>query len=490
MNKGIMIILDGYGEAESSTFNAVKNAKTPTLKKLKKDNFSLIKTDSEAVGLLKNNMGGSEVGHMTIGAGRVVPSTAKLIADEIKSGKFEQNPIIQNLSSFLHANNSDLHLIGLMSDKNIHSDINHLFKIIDVTKNYAKNIYIHFITDGRDCGEYDSLKYLKLLEKHILDVPNCSILSVSGRFYAMDREKVQERINLAFNAMFNKENETNLTVVEYLKQEHKEGRSDQYVIPAYVKNSRYTKINKNDAIFFFNFREDRVRQMAEKCASIGCKIISMANVGSVKTEVVYEKEIVKHTLSEHLSDLNIQHIKISETTKYAHVTFFFNGGREIAFENEHRKHIPTIETVDVSLTPEMRANEITEEIVTSMQNEMPVIIANYSNADMVGHTGNYDAAVKAIECLDKCVKKVLINAKKYNYKVLITADHGNAEEMRMKNGDVHTAHTLNKVICKIENADVKVKKYGELKDIAPTFLDLLEIEQNTYFTGKSLIKKK
>jgi len=490
MNKGIMIILDGYGEAEDSKFNAVKNAKTPTLNKMKKENFSLIKTDSEAVGLLKNNMGGSEVGHITIGAGRIVPSTVKLIADQIKNGKFEKNKEIKNLCSHLKTNKSDLHLIGLMSDKNVHSDIKHLFKILDIVKNYAKNIYIHFVTDGRDCGEFDSLKYLKMLKNYIKDVSNCSILSVSGRFYAMDREKVQERTNLAFNSMFNKQNEVGISIEDYIKSQHKKGNNDQFVVPAYVKNETYKKLNKKDAIFLFNFREDRVRQMAEKCVNTGCKVLTMANVGNVKTNVVYKQEKVNHTLSEHLSNLGVKHIKISETTKYAHVTYYLNGGREIAFENEQRVHIPTIETTDYALTPEMRANEITDEVLSSMQKEIPVIIVNYSNADMIGHTGNYESTVKALECLDKCVKKVITNAKKHDYKVLITADHGNAEEMRTKNGEIHTAHTLNKVICKIENSNVKLKKYGELKDIAPTFLELLDIKENPYFTGKSLIKKK
>lgn len=490
MNKGIMVILDGYGEGESYKFNAVKNAKTPTLDALKTENYALIKTDSEAVGLLKNNMGGSEVGHMTIGAGRIVPSTAKLIADEIKNGNFEKNKTIINLCSYLKEKNSDLHLIGLMSDKNIHSDIKHLFKILETTKNSAKNIYIHFITDGRDCGEVDSLKYLKQLEKQITNVPNCSILSVSGRFYAMDRENVQERIDLAFNSMFNKQNEVFLTVNDYIKSEHKSGHNDQYVLPAYIKNKTYKKISKNDVIFFFNFREDRVRQMAVKCSNIGCKIVSMANVGNVKTEVVYKNEIVTNTLSEHLSNLGVKHLKISETTKYAHVTFFLNGGREISFKNEERIHIPTIKTDDFAQTPEMRANEITDEVLKAMDKEYPAIIVNYSNADMIGHTGDYGATVKSIECLDRCVKKILTKAKKENYFVLITADHGNAEEMKTKSGEVQSAHTLNKVICKVENAKVKLKKQGGLKDIAPTFVELLGIEQNPYFTGKSLVCKK
>ena len=255
MNKGVLIILDGYGEGEKGEFNAVENAKTPTLKALKKQSYSLLKTHGDAVGLFEEEMGGSEVGHTTIGAGRIIKSTAKLIRDEIISKEFFENKVLNSAISKLKKNNGDLHLMGLMSDKNIHSNIEHCLAIIDYAKDIIKNIYIHFITDGRDSGPYDSIKYLKLLKKHIKNIKNCSILSVSGRFYAMDRENHEERTNEAFNAMF-KPNSTISNVEQYLIKQHESGNNDQYVKPIGVKSETFKEINKNDCLIFFNFRSN------------------------------------------------------------------------------------------------------------------------------------------------------------------------------------------------------------------------------------------
>lgn len=486
MNKGILLILDGYGEGKADKYNAVQNAKTPFLHSLKNNSYSLIKTDGEAVGLFEGEMGGSEVGHTTIGAGRVVLSTAKKISTQIKQHKFEKIKTFKTMLNNLKQNNADLHLFGLMSDKNIHSDINHMFRIIEISKDYAKNIFIHFITDGRDCGQFDSLKYLKQVQNVIKNTPNCSILSVSGRFYAMDRENYMERTNLAFNAMFKGENEI-ASPEKYIRQQHKDGHNDQYVLPAHVKNKNFKQIQKNDYILFFNFREDRLRQIVRKCGELKCNLVSMADVANTKAVALYPSKFIEHTLSEYLSSLGLKQIKISETTKYAHVTYFLNGGQEKPFKNEDRVHVPTIETNDYALTPHMQAEEITKELLKAMKKNYDAIIVNYSNSDMLGHTGNYKATVEALECLDECVKKVVANAKKYGYFVLITADHGNSEQMRTESGQPHTSHTLNKVICTVQNANVKMKKQGGLKDIAPTFIDLMEIEKYPYFKGKSLI---
>lgn len=489
MNKAIMIILDGYGEGEKSRFNAVINAKTPTLDKLKEQSYSLLKTDSEAVGLLKGTMGGSEVGHTTIGASRVIPSTIKKIEDEMASNKFEKNKVVVSMLKDLKTNNADLHLIGLMSDKNVHSNINHLYKIVEISKSSAKNIFIHFITDGRDCGERDSLKYLKELKKNIKNIKNCRILSVSGRFYSMDRENIEERTNAAFNAMFEANSGIKQTEIEtYISNEHKNGHTDQYVLPVHVDVKEYKQVNENDYVFFFNFREDRVRQMAKKAESLNCNLVTMADVGGVNSKVVYSTENVENTLSQYLSEKGLKQVKISESTKYAHVTYFLNGGREEPFLNEDRVHVPTIKTDDYIKTPKMQAGKITSEVIKAMKKSYDVIIVNYSNPDMIGHTGNYEATVKALEFLDKCVKKVLKNAKKFNYLSLITADHGNSEQMRTKQGEPHTAHTLNKVFCTVVGKDCKMKKNGTLIDVAPTLLDLIGIENSKYFEGKSLIQ--
>ena len=324
MQKGILIILDGYGEGKPSEHNAVVNAKTPTLNSLKKRAYSLLKTHGEAVGLFEEEMGGSEVGHTTIGAGRVVPSTAKRIRDEILSGEFKKNKTLNAMLNSLKKNNSDLHLVGLMSDKNIHSNIAHCLEIITLAKDKAKNIYVHFITDGRDSGVHESLNFLKSLKNHIKNIKNCQILSVSGRFYAMDRENHGERTNAAFNACF-KQNNAICDIEKYIRSQHAHGKTDEYIEPVSVKNENFDGVKETDVILFFNFREDRLRQIVKKCEELKCNLLTMSDVGGVNAKSIYPNEIVKHTLSEYLSKNGLKQIKISESTKYAHVTYFSKG---------------------------------------------------------------------------------------------------------------------------------------------------------------------
>jgi len=488
MQKGILVILDGYGEGKPSKYNAVANANTPILNNLKKQSHSLLSAHGEAVGLFEEEMGGSEVGHLTIGAGRIVKSTAKQIKDDIASKEFHKNKVLNNALDNLKKHNSDLHLIGLMSDKNIHSNINHCVEIVKMAKDKANHIYIHFITDGRDSGVHDSLKYLNYLKNSVKSVQNCSILSVSGRFYAMDRENHEERTNEAFNAFFNKYNEIT-NIEKYIKEQHDLNKNDQYITPAYVKSLTFDKIAQNDCLLFFNFREDRLRQMVKKCEELKCQIVTMSQVGGVNSKVIYPAKITKNTLSEYLSSQGLKQIKIGESTKYAHVTYFLNGGREEPFKNEDRIHVPSYEVDDFAKTPQMRAKEITKHVKKAVNQEYDAIIVNYSNGDMVGHTGNYESTVKSLEVVDKCLNKVIKLAKKKNYFVMITADHGNADEMRTANGEPNMAHTLNPVFCVVANSGLNMKKYGGLKDVAPTFVELLGIKQNKHFEGESLILK-
>ena len=488
MRKGILVILDGYGEGEKTEYNAVANAKTPTLNKLKKQPHSLLKTHGESVGLFEEEMGGSEVGHLTIGAGRVMPSTVKRIRDEIKSGAFEKNKVLVKMLENLKKNNADLHLCGLMSDKNVHSNINHCLEIIKLAKENAKNIYIHFITDGRDTGVHESLKYLKYLQKHIKNIENCSILSVSGRFYAMDRENHEERTNEAFNACFT-QNKTITDIEKHIKEQHSAGNNDQFVEPVALKSTTFKGVNKNDYILFFNFREDRLRQIVKKCEELKCNLITMSDVGGVRAKSMYPNKVTTNTLSEYLSKNGLKQIKIGESTKYAHVTYFLNGGREEPFENEDRVHVPSFNVDDFAKTPQMKAKEITKEVKKAIKKGYDSIIVNYSNADMVGHTGNYEAAVKSLEVVDGCLKKVLNHAKKNKYFVMITADHGNADEMKTQNGEPHMAHTINPVFCVVANSELMMKEHGTLQDVAPTFIELMELKPNKHFEGKSLILK-
>lgn len=489
MNKGILLILDGYGEAKPSEFNAVTNANTPFLHSLRNKSYSLLQASGESVGLTKNELGGSEVGHMTIGSGRINESTFVRIEKDIKSNSFETGKAMTEMLNNLKTHNADLHLIGMMSDMNIHSNMYHTIKVIEIAKNYAKNIFVHFITDGRDTDPYESVKYLKQLQKAIKGIKNCHILSVAGRFYSMDRESNLDRVELSIKAMFKDSKGIKESEIEkYLIDQHNMGHNDQYIDPVHVECSEYNGLNKQDVIFFTNFREDRMVEMSAMCKSLNCQLYTMIKIKSVKTKFLYDSEIVKNTMCEYLSKLGVKLIKISETTKYAHVTYFFNGGREVTFENEDRIHIKTRKVKDFATTPKMRAGEITTAVTKSIDNNYDLIIVNYSNPDMIGHTGNYEAVVEALEYLDKCVEKVVKHAKKNGYFVLITADHGNSEQMRTKNGEPHMAHTLNPVMCVEATKDYEMVKRGGLRDIAPTILDLMDIKPNKYFEGQTLIK--
>lgn len=487
MNKGILVILDGYGEGLESEYNAVINANTPTLDRLKKQSYSLLDASGEAVGLFPGDLGGSEVGHLTIGAGRVVPSTAKKINDDILTKRFRKNKTLNKVINNLALNGGNLHLVGLMSDKNIHSNINHALEIVDIAKGSVKNIFLHLITDGRDTPPYDSIKYLSAVQESVKNVDNCHILSISGRVWAMDRENHLDRTKLALDAMFESYNGIQESGVEdYIRSQHKKN-NDQFVQPAHIEIDSYNGISSNDTILFFNFREDRMRQIASMCLSFGCEIVTMSNVGGVDSIVLYPQEDTKNTLSEYLSNSGLRQIKIGESTKYAHVTYFLNGGNESAHIGEDRVHVPSCDVEDFQQTPKMKAREIADETIKAIDKDYDAIIVNFSNPDMIGHTGNYDAVVEALEHMDNCLYDILTYAREKGYFVLVTADHGNSEEMITDNGEPHMAHTLNPVFCVVADSGYKMKEKGGLRDIAPTFVDLLGLKKYKYFEGDSLI---
>lgn len=482
------MILDGYGEREADEYNAVTNANTPYLHSLREKSHSLLEASGEAVGLKPNELGGSEVGHMTIGSGRINPSTFKRIDNDMNSGKFIKNNALVTMLDRLKKNKADLHVVGMMSDKNIHSNINYTIEVIKLASSYAKNVFVHFITDGRDTPPHDSPMYLAQLEKSIEYIPNCHILSVAGRFYSMDRENNLDRNKAAIEAMFTQKDDIGEDEVGiYLNAQHKAGYNDQFIIPKHVYNENYTGLKPTDEIIFTNFREDRMVQLTKLMCNLGVNVTTMIPVGDSDTNVLYAQELVNNTLCEYLSQLGVKQVKVSESTKYAHVTYFFNGGREEPFEGEDRIHVKTRKVKDFAKTPNMRAEGITKAVIKSIKNGYEAIIVNYSNPDMVGHTGDYDATVKALEYLDKCVLQVVEAAKQYGYFVLITADHGNSDQMRTEKGEPHMAHTLSPVMCVEATKDYKMKAHGGLRDVAPTFLDLLGLEPNKYFEGQTLI---
>lgn len=493
MKKGLLLILDGYGEAEKSSFNAVTNANTPYLDYLRKNYpHTLLYTHGRSVGLPNGAMGGSEVGHTTIGAGRVVKSMPVKIDDEIESGEFFTKELLINSFSNLSNRKGALHIAGLFSDKQIHSNIYHVFAIINMAKQYGiERVFVHPFTDGRDCSVDDSFKYLEIFNQQTSQIGIGEIATIGGRFYAMDREKNWERTSKALQAMQKLDFNYN-SAYECLKSNHNQGITDEFILPARIRTNKQYTFDNNDLIIFFNFRADRMKQPVEMLDKLNIiDIITFNNFyEGERVNYLYDEEDISGTLSEYISSLGLKQLKISESTKYAHVTYFLNGGREQEFEGEDRIHIETEKTNDFASTPKMRAQEIADNCVKALiENKYDLIVTNFSNPDMIGHTGNYEAVVKSLEFLDEYVKNVVETALKENYFVILTADHGNAEEMRDKDNKIQTAHSLNPVICMvIDNCMHTMEEFGGLKDIAPTILKLMQIKPNPKFEGNVLIK--
>lgn len=495
--KGILIILDGYGEGKDGKFNAVKNATTPFLHFIKqKCPTTLIYTHGKYVGLEDNQMGGSEVGHQTIGAGRIVKSKTVRIDESINSNVFKDIPLIKSVMEKLKKSGT-LHLVGLLSDKGIHSNISHLFAILNVCKKYGiKNVLVHVITDGRDTPIDAGVHYVEMLQNYMEKLEIGEIASIGGRFFAMDREKNTERTQEGFNAMFF-DKETIDDPILYLKEQYKKGIYDEFVRPKHIKTTQTNVVDDNDVIFFYNTREDRMRQlvqMSEEQLNDDIELVSMTKYGDfVRTKNVFEDLPIQNTLSEYLSSLNLKQLKISETTKYAHVTYFLNGQVEKSFEGEERNHIPTFKTSDYASYPQMRAVEISKKAIENIKtNKYDLIIINFSNPDMIGHTANYEATLKALKVVDSCVKNIVNTAFKKDYFCIITADHGNAEQLRDESGRPQTAHTLNPVMFSIldkDNINIFMKNGGSLRDVAPTILQLMELPPNPCFEGKPLYFK-
>ena len=493
MKKGLLLILDGYGEAPKSEFNAVTNANTPYIDYLRKTYpQSLIYTHGRNVGLPDGTMGGSEVGHTTIGAGRIIKTTTVKIDDEIESGEFFKHDQFVTAFEKLSKSGGALHIGGLFSDKQIHSDLNHAFALMRLAKMHnIERVFFHAFTDGRDCAQDSSFDYLDKFNNAVQQIGVGEIATIGGRFYVMDRENNLDRTAKAIETMQKVDYDFE-SALDCLKASHKAGKTDEFVVPSRIKTNKRYGFSQNDLFVFYNFRADRMKQPVKYLNDLNVMdIITLCDF--VKGEWVthiYNDEDITGTLSEYLSSLGLKQLKISESTKYAHVTYFLNGGREQSFEGEDRIHIETEKTTDYALTPKMRAGEIAESTVNALNaNNYDAIIINFSNPDMIGHTGNYDATIEALEFLDKCVKEVVETALKNNYFVLLTADHGNAEEMRDDLGRPQTAHSLNPVICiAIDKIHYDMVQYGGLENIAPTFIHLMGLPKNPKFEGELLIK--
>tara|TARA_Y100000814_G_scaffold40745_2_gene25628 strand:+ start:3537 stop:5054 length:1518 start_codon:yes stop_codon:yes gene_type:complete len=502
--KVILLIMDGWGIGDKSNKSAIHKAKTPFYdNSLNQYPHSKLSASGEDVGLPSGQMGNSEVGHMNIGAGRIVDQ------DLIRLNKSLSNDGIKNNKDFLYAvdyaikNESTFHLTGLFSDGGVHSHSNHLFLILDYLKKTSlSKISLHLFTDGRDCSPKESYNQIAKLISYI-DGTNISIASVCGRYYSMDRDNRWERIKLAYDAMVNGVGINSNDILSSIKESYSEGTTDEFIKPIVYTNGKddpTLKIKNDDVVFCFNYRSDRMRQISKvltqedndnfdmKKLNIKYLTLTQYDQSFKNVLVLYSKENIKNTLGEVLSNNSKKQLRIAETEKYPHVTFFFSGGREKEFDLEKRILCPSPNVATYDLKPEMSAYDVSKKFISEInERSFDFACLNFANPDMVGHTGDFAAAVKACEVVDKEVSRIIEAARKNGYTILLTADHGNAELMRNKDGSPHTYHTTNLVPFIIFSENNYSPKDGKLGDIAPTVLKIMGIDIPNEMSGKILI---
>ncbi len=479
-NKTILIITDGIGHNNSSNFNALKNANTPTYDYLFKNvPYSLIHTYGTHVGLPDGQMGNSEVGHMSIGSGRVLYQDLVKINLAIENNTLKDNEL---LSSTIE-NSNNIHLIGLISDGGVHSHISHIIALAKISKNLGKKVFIHIITDGRDVAPNCAKKYIKEIE-NICD-NDISIATICGRYYAMDRDNRWDRIKKAYDAIALGLPKTNEDINKYIDNSYNNDVLDEFIVPVSLNN--YKGFEENDGVIFCNFRSDRMREMSNAIANKNFsqfpRVEKNLNIATIteydknfSLPVLFPKETPKNTLAEVISNNGLKQLHTAETEKYAHVTFFFNGGLEEPYLNETRVLIPSPDVATYDLKPEMSAPEVGIEVRRAMDEEYDFVVVNFANGDMVGHTGIYEAGIKAVEAVDLELGKIIKKAKEKNYNLVLTSDHGNCEMMRNDEGETLTNHTVGDVYCFVISDKVKEVKVGSLNNIAPTVLKLMDIE--------------
>ena len=503
----MLMILDGFGENTNEKGNAVKIARTPNIDKLMKMYPTTdIYTSGLNVGLPEGQMGNSEVGHTNIGAGRIVYQELTRITKSIEDGDFfsveEFNEAVENCRK----NNSSLHIMGLLSDGGVHSHIRHLYALLELAKRKGiEQIYVHCFLDGRDTPPASAESYITKLEEKMKEKEIGRIASITGRFYAMDRDKRWERVKKAYDALVNGIGEKYQTATAAIEASYQKEIFDEFVEPTLICNGDIpiATISKNDSVVFFNFRPDRAREITRALVdehfdgfenkNLNLYFVCMTPYDETmpNVHIAFKKEALSNTFGEYISNKGLTQLRIAETEKYAHVTFFFNGGEEKQYDGEDRILVPSPKVETYDLKPEMSAYEVTDKVLEAIKSEKyNIIILNYANPDMVGHTGNLEAAVKAIETIDECVGKVVEAIQEKNGVLLITADHGNAEQMiDYKTGEPHTAHTTNPVPLILVGMDDAKLKSGKLADLAPTILDIMNLEKPQEMTGESIIVK-
>ncbi|SHI00137.1 phosphoglycerate mutase [Chryseolinea serpens] len=505
--KVLLMILDGWGIATNKKVSAIDNAKTPFISSLYgKYPHSKLEASGLAVGLPAGQMGNSEVGHMNIGAGRVVYQDLVRVNKAIEEKELDKNPVLLEAFAYAKKNNKNIHFIGLVSDGGVHSHIDHLKGLATIAQNNGiKNLFIHAFTDGRDTDPKGGLDYLKNLTDHLSKTTG-KLASIVGRYYAMDRDKRWERVKLAYDVMVNGIGEKTTDPLKAVQQSYDNNVTDEFIKPIVVVDQQQkpvATIQQGDVVLCFNFRTDRGREITEVLTQqdfpdhgmkkLPLYYITLTNYDeSFKdVKVIFHKDNLEKTLGEVVADAGKKQIRIAETEKYPHVTFFFSGGREVAFNGESRILCPSPKVATYDLAPEMSANDIKDKIIPELEKKAPDFIClNFANPDMVGHTGVFSAAVKAVETVDACAQKVTEAALKNGYSTIIIADHGNADMMINDDGTPNTAHTTNLVPCILVDDTYKGKlKDGKLGDLAPTILTLMGIPIPPQMTGTVLVDK-
>ena len=478
--KTILVITDGIGYSNKTEFNAFYNATKPTYDKLFKETpHALIDTFGLSVGLPEGQMGNSEVGHMSIGSGRVLYQDLVKISLALSDGSMKNNKELQNLFK----TSQRLHLIGLMSDGGVHSHIDHFMGIADIAAKEGKKVFLHLITDGRDVSPTSAQTYIEQVNKHLNE--NVTIATLSGRFYSMDRDNRWQRVQKGYDAIVNATPKTDKTPDKYITYSYSLDETDEFIEP--VAFDGYDGMLDGDSVLTINFRSDRMREMVTALGDESFNAferkpikVHLATITeydkSFNYPVLFKKEAPKNTLAEVISACGLRQLHTAETEKYAHVTFFLNGGIDEPYANETRVLIPSPNVKTYDMKPQMSSVEVGDTVLKAMDEEYDFIVVNFANGDMVGHTGDFEAAKKAVTAVDTQLGKIVQKAKERDYALVITSDHGNCEEMRDENGNVLTNHTVGKVWCFVEAEGVDKVETGGLNNIAPTVLELMGLE--------------
>jgi len=501
--KALLMILDGWGIGDHGKDDVIFNTPTPYWDYLLKTYpHSQLQASGENVGLPDGQMGNSEVGHLNIGAGRVVYQDLVKINLACRDNSIMKNPEIVSAFTYAKENGKNIHFMGLTSDGGVHSSLDHLYKLCDISKEYGvENTYIHCFMDGRDTDPKSGKGFIEQLEAHCAKSAG-KIASIIGRYYAMDRDKRWERVKEAYDLLVNGIGAKATDMVQAMQQSYDEGITDEFIKPIVNADVDGT-IKEGDVVIFFNYRNDRAKELTVVLTQQDMPEAGMHTIPGLQyycmtpydasfkgVHILFDKENVMNTLGEYLAAKGLQQLHIAETEKYAHVTFFFNGGRETPYNNEDRILVPSPKVATYDLKPEMSAYEVKDKLVAAInENKYDFIVVNYANGDMVGHTGIYDAIEKAVVAVDACVKETIEAAKAQGYEAIIIADHGNADHALNEDGTPNTAHSLNPVPCVYvtENKDAKVEN-GRLADVAPTILKIMGLEAPAEMNGNVLIK--